>query len=232
MLGFGTAFKLQAKFALIVGAGILAFGLMTIAVMGYLDYSTVEQRLQARAQSELTSVDALVDSEMKLRFEDATGLGVKVFEGWFKSRNEQFEGKLWSAWGPSMVEGVKKDDPTKKPKLAQDDIDREVLKTGHADRPFRRQYLSLQHAGHLGQDEGDQAGRLRRMPRGTGHQGGRCPLHLFDQPADRQGLRRAAPTPHGDRRRRAGGGHRDAARRLDDVWPRGREALARAHPSA
>ena len=132
MLGFGTAFKLQAKFALIVGAGILAFGLMTIAVMGYLDYSTVEQRLQASAQSELTSVDALVDAEMKLRFEDATGLGAKVFEGWFKSRNEQFEGKLWSAWGPSMVEGVKKDDPTKKPKLAQDDIDREVLKTGHA----------------------------------------------------------------------------------------------------
>ena len=132
MLGFGTAFKLQAKFALIVGAGILAFGLMTIAIMGYLDYATVEQRLQTRAQSELTSVDALVDAEMKLRFEDATGLGVKVFEGWFKSRNEQFEGKLWSAWGPSMVAGVKKDDPTKKPKLAQDDIDREVLKTGHA----------------------------------------------------------------------------------------------------
>ena len=126
----GFALKLQAKFALIVGAGILAFGLMTIAVMGYMDYSTVEQKLRTQAQSELMSVDALVDTEMKLRVEDATGLGYKVFEGWFKSRNEQFDGKIWSVWGTDLANGIKRSDPSKAVKVAQDDIDREVLRTG------------------------------------------------------------------------------------------------------
>jgi len=67
---------------------------------------------------------------MKLRFDDATGLGAKVFDGWFKSRNEQFAGKIWNVWSQTLTAGVKKDDPTKAGRPPKDDLDREVLRTG------------------------------------------------------------------------------------------------------
>ncbi len=44
MFGLWKNLKLQAKFALVVGAGLVALAASTVAVIGYVDYSGLEQR--------------------------------------------------------------------------------------------------------------------------------------------------------------------------------------------
>ena len=122
--------KLQAKFTLIVGAGVLTLVASSIAVVDYLQYATLEHNLRTSAHNELSSLNSLVDSAMKMRYEDPQNVAIKVFDGWFKSRNTEYAGKLWSVWGPSIVNYMARTAPNHPAKLAQDAVDQEVLRTG------------------------------------------------------------------------------------------------------
>ena len=135
MTRFWKNLRLQAKFALIVGAGILVLASMTVAVVGYLEYAAVEQRLQTLSERELTSLNSLVDSAMKMRLADPENVAIKVFNGWFESRNKEFDGKLWSAWGPGTAAYMARSAPEAPAKVARDAVDEEALRTG---RPVAR----------------------------------------------------------------------------------------------
>jgi methyl-accepting chemotaxis protein len=127
--------RLQVRFLLVIGSGILALALTTVVVSLYLERANVEMRLRTLSERELHSINSLVDSVMKMRVEDPDNVAIKVFYGWFDSRNKEYEGQLWSVWGPKVAAYMASTAPEQKPKLALDDVDREALQTG---RPVAR----------------------------------------------------------------------------------------------
>jgi methyl-accepting chemotaxis protein len=135
MIRYWKKFGLQAKFVLTVGFGLFALAAATVAVIDYLEYSAVEQKLWTLSEKELNSLNSLVDSVMKVRFDDPQNVAIKVFDGWFSSRNKEYGGKLWSVWGPSTADYMARTSPQVAAKTAQDAIDEEALKTG---RPVGR----------------------------------------------------------------------------------------------
>src|SRR5664279_2316275 len=130
MAGLWKNLKLQAKFTLVVGAGLLTLAASTAAVVSYFEYSNIEQKLRASSENEVNSLNSLVDSAMKMRFNDPQNVAIKVFNEWFESRNRGSTGKLWAVWGPSVTAYMAKTTPEHRPKVALDAIDEEVLRTG------------------------------------------------------------------------------------------------------
>ena len=122
--------NLQAKFTLIVGAGLLAIVLSATAVVSYFEYSGLEKKLRLAAENEVNSLNSLIESAMARRFDDPQNVAIKVFDGWFDSRNREAGSKLWAVWGPGIVSYMAKTDPQHKAKLPHDAIDEEVLRTG------------------------------------------------------------------------------------------------------
>src|SRR5450759_904042 len=135
MAGLWKNLKLQTKFTLVIGAGLLTLALSAAAVVSYFEYSNIEQKLQRSAENEVNSLNSLVESAMKMRFDDPQNVAIKVFDGWFESRNKDSTGKLWAVWGPSVAVYMSNADPNHRPKVALDSLDEEVLRTG---RPIGR----------------------------------------------------------------------------------------------
>lgn len=125
-----TNLNLQAKFTLVFGAGLLALVLAAASVVSYFEYSGLEQKLRLSSQNEVNSLNSLVESAMALRFEDPQSVAIKVFDGWFESRNREQDSKLWAVWGPGIVSYMTKTDPKHTAKVSHDAIDNEVLRTG------------------------------------------------------------------------------------------------------
>ena len=130
MIAMWKNLKLQAKFALIIGAGILTLAASTVAVFSYLEYSNIEQKLRTFSERELNSLNSLVDSAMRMRLDDPQNVAIKVFDGWFESRNKEYDGKLWSVWSPSTAAYMKRTAPEHPAKVALDAVDEEALRTG------------------------------------------------------------------------------------------------------
>ena len=128
MAAFWNKLKLQAKFALVVGVGMLLLAAATVAGFGYREFSNLEARLRTVSEREVSSLNALVDSAMRVRLEDEKNVGLKVYEGWFDSRNKEYEGKLWSVWGPSTASYMARAEPSHAAKVAIDEVDREALR--------------------------------------------------------------------------------------------------------
>ncbi len=122
--------NLQAKFTLVIGTGLLALALSAAAAVSYFEYSGLEQKLKLSSQNEVNSLNSLVKSAMALRFEDPQNVAIKVFDGWFESRNHEQNSKLWAVWGQGIVSYMAKTDPKHTAKLPHDAIDEEVLRTG------------------------------------------------------------------------------------------------------
>jgi methyl-accepting chemotaxis protein len=127
--------NLQAKFTLVVGTGVLVLAVATAVTVGYFEYSNLEQKLRTSSENEMNSLNSLVDSVMKVRFDDPQDVAIKVFNGWFESRNHEYDGKLWSVWGPSVAAYMARTAPDHPAKRALDATDEEALRTG---RPVGR----------------------------------------------------------------------------------------------
>ena len=102
----------------------------TAAVVGYLEVSAVEQKLKTAAENEVNSLNSLVESAMRMRFEDPQNVAIKVFDGWFESRNHEDGVKLWAVWGPGIANYIKQTAPEHPGKVVHDALDEEVLRTG------------------------------------------------------------------------------------------------------
>jgi methyl-accepting chemotaxis protein len=130
MAGWFKNLKLQMKFMLVIGAGLFVLGALAVTAQGFIEYGSMQQRLRDVSERELNSLNSLVDSAMRARLNDPQDVAIKVFDAWFDSRNKEYNGKLWSVWGPKTQAYMAKTAPKVTPKAAHDDIDEEALRTG------------------------------------------------------------------------------------------------------
>ena len=72
---------------------------------------------------------------MGQRLSDQENVAIKVFNGWFESRNKEYPGKLWSVWSSKLRAHMARTAPGQTAKLPLDAIDEEALRTG---RPVGR----------------------------------------------------------------------------------------------
>jgi len=121
---------LQARFMLLAGAGVLTLAAATLALIVWFEFASLEEKLHAFSENEIKSLNSLVDSAMERRLEDPENVAIKVFDGWFESRNKEYSGKLWSVWGPKVTTYMAKTAPEHAPKTTLDSIDEETLRTG------------------------------------------------------------------------------------------------------
>jgi len=124
--------RLQARFMMISSLGALGLAVCALAVVGWAESSTLEENLRRLSENELGSLRALVESTMERRLNDPQDVAIQVFDGWFESRNKEYAGKLWSVWTPKMRAYMAKSAPAQAPKLSQDVVDDEVLRTGQS----------------------------------------------------------------------------------------------------
>jgi methyl-accepting chemotaxis protein len=131
MARYWKTLSLQTRFMASVSFGALTLAVCAIAAVAWFEYSSLEHRLRHFAENELTSLKALVISAMERRLEDPDNVAIKVFNGWFDSRNQDYPGKLWSVWAPKTAAYVARTAPDQPTKAARDAVDEEALQTGH-----------------------------------------------------------------------------------------------------
>src|SRR5215207_8827662 len=124
-----TSLGLQARFMMLASGGVLALAALTIVFVGWFEYSSLEEKFRAFSANELKSLNSLIDSAMERRLEDPSNVAIKVFDGWFASRNKDYPGKIWSVWGPKAAAYMAKTAPQHAQKPARDAIDEEALRT-------------------------------------------------------------------------------------------------------
>ena len=165
---------LQARFMLISSAAILGLAVCTLVVIGWSEFSSLENKLRSFAENELRSLNSLVESAMEQRLADQENVAIKVFNGWFESRNKEYPGKLWSVWDPKTRDYMARTAPEQAAKLPLDAIDEEVLLTGRPIGRFvgdayryslpiiqgghastRKDSCVMCHTGAIGQKDGD-----------------------------------------------------------------------------
>ena len=133
-LGWKTL-GLQARFMVLAGAGVLILAAATIALVSWFEFATLEDKLRAFSENELNSLNSLVENAMEQRLEDPQNVAIKVFNGWFESRNAEYPGKLWSAWSPKVITYMAATAAERVARTPLDSIDEEALRTG---RPIGR----------------------------------------------------------------------------------------------
>ena len=122
--------SIPTRFALAIGVAILVIVASVVLIVANMARQDTEKRLHDLAQSEMKSLQTLIVNVMAKRPEDPDNIGVTVFNNWFKSRNKDFAGQVWSAWSPEVTKYIAETDPARTPKSPRDAIDREVLATG------------------------------------------------------------------------------------------------------
>ena len=130
MAGWWKNLRLQARFIMISSLGALGLAACALAAVGWSEFSTLEGNLRRLSENELGSLKSLVESSMEQRLEDQQNVAIKVFNGWFDSRNKEYAGKLWSVWDPKIRAYMAQSAPGQAPKMPQDAIDEEVLRAG------------------------------------------------------------------------------------------------------
>jgi methyl-accepting chemotaxis protein len=125
----------QARFMAIAAIGVLATAAAILALVGWSEYASTEKKWRSLSENELRSLNALVETAMRQRLDDPQNVAIKVFNGWFESRNNEYPGKLWSVWSPKVTAYMAQAYPDRAAKAPLDEIDREALRTG---RPIAR----------------------------------------------------------------------------------------------
>ncbi len=129
-------FSIRTRFLLIVGASIIALATISTCAFALFQQRQMQHTVYNESLNELLSLKALIEAAMFQRLKDPKDIGAKVFNGWFARRNEDFAGKLWSAWNPKIVTYVHETSPNHEIKLPLDDIDQEALATGQLTARF------------------------------------------------------------------------------------------------
>ena len=174
MAGWWKNLRLQARFMVISSLGALGLAACTLAAVGWAECSTLEENLRRLSENELGSLKALVESTMERRLDDSENVAMKVFNGWFETRNTEYAGKLWSVWDTKTTTYMAKAAPGQAPKLPQDAIDEEVMRTGQPigrfvgnayrysmpivldhDANTSKAVCGACHTGAIGQNKGD-----------------------------------------------------------------------------
>lgn len=124
-----TKMRLASRFMVIVGAGLITLVFGTVAGISQYESISLENRLYSLSLNEMTSLHDLIVNVMAKRPDDGDNIGIQVFNNWFSSRNIDYPGKVWSAWGPKVTEYMHQTDPDRPPKKPMDDVDAEAFST-------------------------------------------------------------------------------------------------------
>ena len=116
---------------IIVSAGVITLAVGVLWSIASYERNALEQRLHDLSLNEMTSLHALIVNVMAKRPEDGENIGIQVFNNWFKSRNIDYPGKVWSVWSPKVMQYMAQTEPDRAPKTPKDDIDQEALQTRH-----------------------------------------------------------------------------------------------------
>ena len=130
MVQWWKSLRLQARFMALTGIGVLILAACALALVSWFEVSSLKQRFRSAAENELKSLAALVESAMEQRLNDQENVAIKVFNGWFESRNKEYSGKLWSVWSPKVTAYMAQTEPERAAKKPLDGIDQEALRTG------------------------------------------------------------------------------------------------------
>ena len=128
-------FGVQARFMILAALGVGAVLATTLLLIAWSEYGALESRLRGLSENELGSLDALVETAMRARVDDKEDVAIKVFNGWFDSRNKAYPGKLWSVWSPKVTAFMAQAYPDRAAKAAVDEVDEEAMRSG---RPVAR----------------------------------------------------------------------------------------------
>ncbi|RAU20450.1 methyl-accepting chemotaxis protein [Paramagnetospirillum kuznetsovii] len=112
---------------IIVGLIVSALIATFVVTIARFERAEMERQLRQLSVNEVTSLHAFIVNVMAKRPEDGDNIGVTVFNNWFGSRNSDYPGKVWSAWGTQVTAHVKEMEPGRAPKQVQDDVDREAF---------------------------------------------------------------------------------------------------------
>jgi methyl-accepting chemotaxis protein len=121
---------IRQRFMLLVGFSLAALAVVCVLAMARYEDSLAEEKLRQFSENEMSSLHAFILNVMAKRPEDGDNIGVQVFNNWFESRNADYPGKVWSAWGPKVVDYMKETAPEHQPKLPRDEVDKEAFATG------------------------------------------------------------------------------------------------------
>ena len=121
--------RLASRFMVIVGAGLIALVVGVVAGISSYERATLEHKLYTLSLNEMTSLHALIVNVMAKRPDDSDNIGIQVFNNWFSSRNGDYPGKVWSAWGPKVTEYMHQAEPDRAPKKPMDEVDAEAFST-------------------------------------------------------------------------------------------------------
>tara|TARA_A100001391_G_scaffold203936_2_gene197752 strand:+ start:100 stop:1755 length:1656 start_codon:yes stop_codon:yes gene_type:complete len=109
--------------------GVTSTVIIALAMMMFAEEKAMDAKLNQLSQNELTSLHALIVNVMAARPDDSDDIGIDVFNNWFESRNLDYPGELWSAWGPTTL-AYMKEYGDKDLKTPRDAIDQEAIETG------------------------------------------------------------------------------------------------------
>ena len=124
-----TNLRLASRFMIIVGAGLITLVFGTVVGISKYESASLESKLYSLSLNEMTSLHALIVNVMAKRPDDADNIGIQVFNNWFSSRNIDYPGKVWSAWGPKVTEYMHQVDAERAPKKPMDAVDEEAFAT-------------------------------------------------------------------------------------------------------
>ena len=120
----------QSRFMILAALGVAVILATTLSLIAWFEYVALESRLRGLSENELGSLDALVETAMRARVDDKEDVAIKVFDGWFDSRNKVYPGKLWSVWSPKVAAFMAQAYPDRAAKAAVDDVDEEAMRAG------------------------------------------------------------------------------------------------------
>jgi methyl-accepting chemotaxis protein len=120
---------------ILAALGVAVVLATTLSLIAWSEYSALDSRLRGLSENELGSLDALVETAMRARVDDKEDVAIKVFNGWFDSRNKAYPGKLWSVWSQKVTAFMAQAYPDRAAKAAVDGVDEEAMRTG---RPVAR----------------------------------------------------------------------------------------------
>ncbi len=130
MLDWWNSRGLQTRYIVFASMATVFLAVLTVLAFDWYEARQMEARMRRFSENELQSLHALVLSSMDKRRDDTANVAVTVFNDWFTSRNKDYPGKLWSVWPDKVIDFMKSKDPSRPPKVAQDAIDEEALRTG------------------------------------------------------------------------------------------------------
>ena len=120
---------MSQRFMLATIVGVITLTIAVVTTFAISQKNAVETKVEQISHSELSSLHALIVNVMAARLDDADDIGITVFNNWFKSRNLDYPGEVWSVWSPKLQDYMKEVEEVETVKDAHDDIDQEAIDT-------------------------------------------------------------------------------------------------------